>query len=184
MQWNQNYYDELIHKVDAFTRKYYINQLIRGSLYFIGLVTVVFVAFNLLEHYFYFSKAVRKILFFSFIGLFGLSLWHWVITPMMHYFKLGKLISQEEAAKIIGTHFSNVKDKLINVLQLKSQSVGYTDRTLIDASIQQKASELKPVPFVAAIDLQKNRKYVAVFTTPFIMRANSSNIILYKRKYG
>ncbi|MBK9379142.1 MAG: DUF4175 family protein [Saprospiraceae bacterium] len=169
MQWNQNYYEELIHKVDAFTRKYYINQLIRGSLYFIGLVTVVFVAFNLLEHYFYFSKAVRKILFFSFIGLFGLSLWHWVITPMMHYFKLGKLISQEEAAKIIGTHFSNVKDKLINVLQLKSQSVGYTDRTLIDASIQQKASELKPVPFVAAIDLQKNRKYIQYAILPLFL---------------
>ena len=53
MQWNQNYYEQLIFKVDQFTRKYYINQLIRGSLYFIGLVTIVFIAFNLLENYLY-----------------------------------------------------------------------------------------------------------------------------------
>lgn len=57
---------------------------------------------------------------------------------MLHYFKLGKLISHEEAAKIIGTHFTDVKDKLLNVLQLKSQSIGYTDRTLFEASINQK----------------------------------------------
>lgn len=66
MQWNQNYYEQLIFKVDQFTRKYYINQLIRGSLYFIGLVTIVFIAFNLLENQFYFSKLIRKGLFFSF----------------------------------------------------------------------------------------------------------------------
>ena len=58
MQWNQNYYEQLIFKVDQFTRKYYINQLIRGSLYFIGLVTIVFIAFNLLENQFYFSKLI------------------------------------------------------------------------------------------------------------------------------
>lgn len=56
MQWNQNYYEQLIFKVDQFTRKYYINQLIRGSLYFIGLVTIVFIAFNLLENQFYFQN--------------------------------------------------------------------------------------------------------------------------------
>lgn len=48
------------------------------------------------------------------------------------------MINHEEAAKIIGTHFTDVKDKLLNVLQLKSQSVGFTDRSLIEASINQK----------------------------------------------
>ena len=169
MQWNQNYYDQLIHKVDQFTRKYYINQIIRGSLYFVGLVTIVFIAFNLLENQFYFSKAIRKLLFFSFLGLFGLTFWNWVLTPMLHYFKLGKLISHEEAAKIIGTHFTDVKDKLLNVLQLKSQSIGYTDRTLFEASINQKASELRPVPFVSAIDLNKNKKYVQYAFLPLLL---------------
>lgn len=155
MAWNENYYDQLILKIDQFTRKYYINQLIKGSLYFTGLVTLVFLAYNLLENQFYFSKGVRTFLSLSYLVLFASSLWYWVASPLLHYFRLGKLISHEEAAKIIGSQFGDVKDKLLNVLQLKTQSVNYSDRSLIDASIQQKSIELTPVPFVQAIDLQK-----------------------------
>ena len=35
------------------------------------------------------------------------------------YFRLGQLISHEQAANIIGSHFNNVGDKLLNILQLK-----------------------------------------------------------------
>ncbi|MDQ3141760.1 MAG: DUF4175 domain-containing protein [Bacteroidota bacterium] len=169
MEWSQNYYDQLIHKVDQFTRKYYVNQLIRGGLYFVGLITLVFILFNLLESYFYFGTAVRKILFFSFVFLSFGTLWYWIVRPMMHYFRLGKLISQEQAARIIGTHFSEVKDKLLNVLQLKAQAIGFSDRTLIEASINQKASELSPVPFVAAINLQKNKQYLRYALPPIFV---------------
>ncbi|NOT36804.1 MAG: DUF4175 domain-containing protein [Saprospiraceae bacterium] len=166
MEWKQNYYEELIQKLDGFTRKFYINKLIRGSLYFVGLMTLVFVIFNVLEGQFYFGKDVRKFFFFTFIGASAFSAFKWIATPLMSYFNLGKLISHEEAAVIIGKHFSNVEDKLLNVLQLKSQSVNYTDRSLIEASIQQKANDLKPVPILSAIDYNKNRKYIRFALIP------------------
>ncbi len=160
MEWKQNYYDELIQKLDQFIRKFYINKLIRGGLYFTGLMTILFVLFNLLENHFYFSKEVRKFIFSSYLITGAASLYAWVLHPLLQYFKLGKLISHEEAAKIIGRHFSNVEDKLLNVLQLKSQSVNFTDRTLIEASIAQKAEALRPVPFLSAIDFSRNKKYI------------------------
>lgn len=169
MLMNENYYDQLILKIDQFTRRYYINQLIRGSLYFTGLLTIVFLAYNLLENQFYFGKSFRKILSLSYLILFASTFWYWIFRPLMHYFRLGKLISHEEAAKIIGTHFGDVKDKLLNVLQLKSQSVNYSDRSLIEASIQQKSIELNPVPFIQAIDLQKNRKYLQYALAPLLI---------------
>lgn len=166
---NENYYDQLLYKIDQFTRKYYINQLIKGSLYFTGLLTLVFLAYNLLENQFYFGKTFRKILSLSYVILFASTFWYWIVQPLLHYFKLGKLISHEDAAKIIGRHFTDVKDKLLNVLQLKSQSVNYSDRSLIDASIQQKSIELTPVPFVQAIDFQKNRKYLQYALAPLLI---------------
>ncbi|HRI01426.1 MAG TPA: DUF4175 family protein [Saprospiraceae bacterium] len=169
MQWNQNYYDQLIQKIDQFTRKFYINKLIRGSLYFVGLCTVVFIVLNLLEHQFYFGKGTRKLMFFGFLALFSGSFYYWVLNPLLHYFRLGKLISHEDAAKIIGKHFTDVKDKLLNVLQLKHQAINFSDRSLIEASIEQKAGELRPVPFVAAIDLQKNRKYIQYAFLPLLL---------------
>jgi len=162
-------YSLLIDKLDQFIRKFYINQIIRGTLFTIGSVLLLFLAYNLLEHEFYFNKGVRKALFYSF-NLFSLgALWYWVGTPLMHYFKLGQLISREQAARIIGDHFIDVKDKLLNILQLKSLLHKQDEVQLIEASIQQKSTQIQLVPFKNAIDLNRNRKYLRFALPPLLL---------------
>ena len=82
------------------------------------------------------------------------------------------MLSHAEAASIIGTHFTEVSDKLLNTLQLKDADGGSKD--LIEASIQQKVEELKPVPFQLAIDFKKNRKYLKYALIPLLVIAPSS----------
>lgn len=163
----QDNYSILISKLDTFVRKYYINQMIRGGLYTLGLIGLLFVAINLLEHYYFFGKAGRKMLFFGFVGVSLVALTYWVITPLLHYFNLGKVISHEHAAKVIGDHFPDVKDKLINVLQLKKSTS--SDAHLVLASINQKTEEIKLVPFPKAIDLSKNKKYLRYALPPLLL---------------
>jgi len=115
-------YQILIEKLDRFTRKFYVNQLIRGALYSVGLILAAFILMNLLEHQFFFGKTGRKALFFSFVGISAAALIYWVFMPLLHYFRLGKVISHERAAEIVGEHFTDVKDKLLNILQLKKQA--------------------------------------------------------------
>jgi hypothetical protein len=146
-------YQLLIEKLDQFTRKYYINQLIRGCLYSVGLILGLFLLMNLLEHQFYFGTTGRKLLFFSFVGISVLALVRWIFMPLLHYFRLGKVISHEQAAEIIGQHFTDVKDKLLNILQLKKQAGSVEDASLIMAGINQKTEEIKPVAFPSAINL-------------------------------
>ena len=163
-------YSLLIEKLDGFIRKFYINQLLRGSLYTVGAVLGLFILFNVLEYYFYFSTSVRTAMVWSFVFLSGAALYKWVALPLMHYFHLGQVISHEQAAQIIGNHFGNVQDKLLNILQLKQQASNnaiYTE--LINASINQKSNEIKLVPFQAAIDLQKNRKYLRYALPPVLL---------------
>lgn len=162
-------YRLLVEKLDQFIRKYYINQLIRGALYSIGLILVLFLAASILEYNFYFSTTVRKALVYTFIGISGLALFRWIFTPMLHYFRLGKLISHEQAAIIIGSHFTDVKDKLLNILQLRQQSDTTANKELILASINQKSEEIKPVPFKAAINLSQNRKYLRYALPPLLL---------------
>ncbi len=182
-------YDLLINKLDQFTRKYYVNKMIRGALYFIALVVLLFLGMSFLEHEFYFSTTVRKILFYSFIGISVISLYGWVLRPILQYFKLGKVISHHQAASIIGNHFSDVKDKLLNVLQLKTQSSIADQKDLIEASIDQKSKEIEPVPFKSAIDLKENRKYlryalpplllllIILFTAPSVIKDGTSRLL-------
>ena len=72
---NKDNYQLLVEKLDQFIRKYYVNKLIRGSLYSIGLILVLFLGVSFLENYFYHSVDVqrgmmfRRMMFFSFLGV-------------------------------------------------------------------------------------------------------------------
>ncbi|SEQ30489.1 DUF4175 family protein [Neolewinella agarilytica] len=166
-----NHYDQLIAKLDAFTRKYYMNSVIRGLLYTVGLVLALFLVVSLLESQFFFNPGTRKMMFFGFVGLSLVAFAGWVLLPLARYFRLGAVISHDKAADIIGQHFTNVKDKLLNVLQLRRQANGAADTSLLLASIDQKASEISPVPFRSAIDLSQNRRYLKYALPPLALLA-------------
>ncbi|MCB0523346.1 MAG: DUF4175 domain-containing protein [Lewinellaceae bacterium] len=165
----QDNYSHLIEKLDAFIRKFYINQLLRGALYTVGAVLGLFILLNIAEYYLYFGTTTRTVLLWGFLGLSGYALYRWVALPLMHYFHLGKVISHEQAASIIGQHFTNVQDKLLNILQLKQQSSNAIYKELINASINQKSDEIRLVPFQSAIDLGKNRKYLRYALPPIML---------------
>jgi len=107
-------------------------------------------------------------MFYTFIIGIGFIVSRFVIIPLMHLYRLGKIISHEQAAEIIGKHFSKVQDKLLNVLQLKKQADENTSThpELLLAGINQKIDELKPVPFISAININENRKYLRFAVIP------------------
>ncbi|MFN0275129.1 MAG: DUF4175 family protein [Chitinophagales bacterium] len=166
MMESSNNYQYLLQKLDAFTRKYYLNNIIRGVLFFAAIVLSAYLLFSYLEYKFYFSTAVRKVLFYSFLVGGGSLILFWIVNPILKYFKLGKQIDHHTAAKIIGTHFSEVQDKLLNILQLKETGNSIASRELIEASINQKIEKIKPVPFTLAINLKTNRKYLKYALPP------------------
>jgi hypothetical protein len=164
-----NNYQLLMDKLEEFIRKYYKNQLIRGALYSITAVLLFYIAVAVLEHFARFDTAMRTVLFYSFLLVNGFILGKLVIVPLTKLNKLGKRISNEQAAEIIGKHFSEVKDKLLNVLQLKNNLATSAANDLVEASISQKIKELRPVPFAAAVDLSENRKYVKFALIPVLL---------------
>lgn len=160
-------YNILIQKLDEFIRKYYKNQLIKGLIYTLGLFLASFILITTVEYFGRFPTAVRATLFYGFIGTMLAILIKWILIPLFKLNKLGTIISHEEAAKIIGEHFSAIEDRLFNVLQLKNaldKSEGRND--LIEAGINQKIIELKPIPFTRAIDFRNNRKLLKYLVIP------------------
>ncbi len=171
---SNNNYQTLIQKLDEFIRKYYKNQLLRGLIYSIGLVLLFFVSVTALEYFAHFNTAVRTVLFYSFVGATGFVFVKYICIPVSHLYKMGKIISYTDAAKIIGKHFTNVQDKLLNVLQLQDQSSDITELKtknyeLLNASINQKTLELKPIPFTSAVDFKENRKYLKYALIPVLL---------------
>lgn len=159
----------LISKLDEFIRKYYKNQLIRGVLYTTAIVLTGYLTISLLEYFAHFDSIVRTVLFWSFLGATAYVLGKFIVLPLTKINRIGKIISHEQAAEIIGHHFNNVQDKLLNVLQLQKSGSGTgSSNALVEASINQRIKELRPVPFTSAIDLKQNRRYVKWALIPLL----------------
>jgi len=144
-------YQDLLKKIDSFSRKYYLNQIIRGSLYFVAIFLGAVLLSIILEYFGRFSSGVRTVLFFGLLGVFVYLLIRFIAIPALKLLSLGRRISHEDASAMIGRHFPNVSDKLLNTLQLRGQAEKQ-ESALLMASIDQRIEELKPVNFVAAVD--------------------------------
>lgn len=153
-------FDRLIEQIDAFIRKYYKNQLVKGILLFSAFALTCFLLVNLLEYFGRFNSTVRAVLFFSALAFILYLFVYYFVIPLAKLTSFGKRINREQASIIIGDFFPNVKDSLLNTLQLEAASRDQKQYDLLLASVEQKSNQLSAVPFTSAIDISENRKYL------------------------
>ena len=72
-------------------------------------------------------------------------------------------MSDKEAAVLIGKFFPEIKDKLLNTLQLTDNIDNNSDNELLIATIEQRTENLKTFNFSEAVNLKENYKYLKIF---------------------
>ena len=159
--------DLIITKIDAFIRKYYKNRMIKGIICVSALLFAFFLVAVLSENFGYFSTTVRTVIFWLYIAVALFFVAFYIIVPLAKMHRIGKVLDREQAAVIIGEHFPEIGDKLLNLLQLKTLSETQ-DSDLLLASIEQKTAALSPLPFRSAVDLKQNRKYLKYLIIPLL----------------
>lgn len=162
---SESSYQILIEKLDQFIRKYYKNRMIRGLMYGSSLLFVFFLAVTIPEYFGEFGIGGRTFLFWTFIAAAAYISIRFFMIPLFKLLRFGQLISHDQAAVIIGKHFPDVEDKLLNTLQLK-EVADASGSALVEAAITQRIEELRPVPFASAVDFGENRKYIKYVVPP------------------
>ena len=162
---NQNI---IYSKLEQFIKKFYTNELLRGTIFFVGIGLIYFLFTLFIEYFLWLKPAARTVLFWTFIAVELFLLLRFILFPTFKLFKLQKGINYDDASKIIGNHFSEVGDKLTNFLQL-SQDTNISE--LLLASIDQKANTLQPIPFGNAINFGKNKKFLPLAIIPILFFA-------------
>jgi hypothetical protein len=190
-------YELLISKIDTFIRKYYLNSLLRGLIFLGAGLFSAYILITLSEYFGNFNTTFRSFLFYFFI-LLNAGLVGWLIVPsLLSWLKLGKTLTHDQAAEIIGKHFTDVSDKLLNTLQLKKLAEGnQRQRQLIEASIDQKIETLRPVSFPSAINIKENTKYlkwiifpaaaicIIAFAAPSILTESTKRLIRHNEYFA
>lgn len=163
-------FEQLLNQIDAFIRKFYKNQLIKGGILFVGFLLLSFLVVTTLEYFGRFSSGIRAFLFFTFVITNLFLFVRYFLIPTSKLFSFGKRINRYQAAQIIGAFFPDISDRLLNTLQLNDDlSNQFGNMELIRASVAQRASTLSAFPFLNGINLRKNVIYVKYVLPIFLL---------------
>ena len=160
----------LVKKLDEFIRKYYKNRLMRGLLLAFSMLAIYYLLLVISEYFFHFNQLVRAVLFFTFLLVTLFLFIRLICIPILQLIRIGKVITYDRAAEIVGNHFPEIQDKLLNTLQL-IKSIEHLDQRsdLLTASIDQKTKSLKVFQFTTVVDFRKNIRYLRYALLPLVI---------------
>lgn len=160
-------FQDIILKLNEFIRKYYLNKLLKGLIISLSAVLSFYLFVTVFEYFYELSSVGRTVIFYSLIAFILLIFLYFIAIPLVRLLKLGKQISHEQAAQIIGKFFPTVDDSLFNTLQLaKLSHETQINISILEASIEQRSAQLKLVPFAKAIPLKANKKFLRYLLPP------------------
>ncbi|MDT8347450.1 MAG: hypothetical protein RQ756_06585, partial [Flavobacteriaceae bacterium] len=106
---------EIHQKLEKFISKYYTNALLKGTFLFLAIGLLYFIAIIFIEHFLWLDTSGRRILFWVFILVELGLLIKFIIIPLARLLRLRKGLAYSDASKMIGAHFPEVSDKLLNL---------------------------------------------------------------------
>ncbi|MDB4835197.1 hypothetical protein OAH12_01285 [Cyclobacteriaceae bacterium] len=182
--------NDIKQQLKDYKKKYYINELTKGVIFFLALSVTTFLVINFLEHLVRFPTTGRLVLLITFLGTFTYGSTKWILLPLYHLLNINKFLTDKEAAKQIGQYFPEIKDKLLNTLQLSTLQT--SKGSLLEASILQKKQAFIGINFGKAVETDKNKKsflkylllpllliIIVIGYKPSIVKNSSTRIIDY-----
>ncbi len=161
-----NSYHNILDKLKVFTQRYYTKMLIKGVLLFAVLGLLFFLGLMAVEYYLWLGSSGRLFLLLLFIGIELVLIYRYIAVPLFYLFRVRKGISNKQASLMIGKHFSEVDDKLYNLLDLAEDT---SKSELLLASIEQRSERLDAIPFSQAVDYRDNVKYAKYLLVPIML---------------
>ena len=157
-------------KLQAFIRSYHLQQLLQGCLTTALQALVLFYLINYTEYLFWLESEVRGVLFYGFMGLIAVGVYVQIVRPLAKYALVSaQRLSEEHAAAIIGNHFEEISDKLLNLLQLEKMGTEAAHSALLLKSIEQKTEQLRPFAFTDALNWPAVRKNLMRFSAVLLL---------------
>ncbi len=152
----------LVNKLNSFRLKFYFYQLLKGVVLSLFFVLLLYTGFSVIEYFVYMSSEIREIVFFGFLIFSFFLLIQFIVLPLLKLLHVLKPIDDKAATTLIQKHFSDIKDRLLNIIELSGLDEKAYSNEILLASIDQKIEQLKIFDFSQAVQF-KNMKMVSVY---------------------
>ena len=193
---NSGFYKEIIAKLDSLIRKENSELIIRGIFISLSIMTAVFLLFTLIEWVGYTKSFVRTIFFFILVIIVIASVTSKVLIPLLKYLNVFKTRNYQLSAAKVGKYFPDIKDDLLNILQLVSSDKfnPFYSFSLIDAAFKNVYERSRSLKFETIVDFTKVKKLARNFTILLVLclllfvfipglRAASYRILNFNREF-
>lgn len=151
-------YKEIISKLTRFENRRLIAELTVGAQIVFIVSALLFTLFSLVESIFFFESAARTVLFYTWLGVTGGSLVHFILTPLYRRYFVTRSDPLRSAA-LAGSMFPEVKDDLINAMQLLNleSNRGYSEKLAV-AAFDEIYERVKELEFSSAVSFARGKK--------------------------
>jgi hypothetical protein len=163
-----NYYKEILSKLDKLDKKEQAFVTLVGVLLSLIIIMLVFTSFSFLEMILNHSSLLRTIIFSIIIIVSVASFGFLFVKPLVRYFDFfGKRDHYKTAGKV-ALYFPQVKDDLLNAMQLVSigdgsVTGGFYSIGLIDASFKNVYEKTRNIRFDSVVDFKKAKELFLYF---------------------
>lgn len=158
--------EEIRKKLKDYYQKLYSLKLIRGFIITLGLALALLMALVILEYFLWLPSQSRSVMWFSFLGIIGLSVLVFMVPSILELLGLRRTLQSENLAKLIGKELPQVDDKLLNLLEL--ERLGKADAALVKAAIEQKAAALSVYDFKEVLQWKNALRLWPVLAVPVL----------------
>ena len=117
---NTSFYKEIISKLELLVKKEYFELLLFGLCAALIITIGTFTVFSLVEMIAYFNSTIRTVLFFIFLLISIGAISYLIVLPLLKYFNLIGSRNYFYSASKVGKYFPEIKDDLLNAMQLVS----------------------------------------------------------------
>ncbi|MEH6769997.1 hypothetical protein [Maribacter arcticus] len=159
-------FNHILDRLNKFIQKHYSQVLLKGVLLFFAFGFLFFLIVLSVEYFLWLNTLGRMILFGVFIVTELYLLFRYIMVPIFYLLKLKTGIGTKDAASMIGKHFPEVGDKLINLLDLAEDP---KQSELLLASISQRSKQMDTIPFSNAINYKDAAKYIKYSLIPLLL---------------
>lgn len=159
----------LVNKINSFRYRYYSFKLLKGVIQVLFILLLLFTLFSIVEYNLYLSTEIRKYLFIGYLVFAVLLFLQFIFLPLLKLFHVLRPISIERSSELIQKHFGEIKDKLLNVIELNSIGESQYSSEIVIASVNQKIEELKVFDFKQAIQFRNLRFILYYFAVSILI---------------
>ena len=173
MMKEKKIYEEIIDKLEKLYKKEYAFFAAIGIQTSLLITITAITSLTVLESIFHFSSVLRTVFFLLFAILFISGLILFVVIPALKYFNNFRLSNYYSAASRVGENFPEVKDDLLNAMQLVTidqQRQNYSS-VLINAAFKNVYTRTKEIQFDSIISFKKSKELFLYLTMVLLVCA-------------